>query len=101
MDLNASPREGGNQRCVGICGLEPLAIGFVSQNQWCGLPVNDDFNVARFGGHAARREQIEIARDSVETAVDPFWPACLRSEEHTSELQSLMRLSYAVFFLIT
>src|SRR3546814_1137372 len=36
----------------------------------------------------------------------PYWatlvPAgvtCLRSEEHTSELQSLMRISYAVFCL--
>src|SRR3546814_9449670 len=27
------------------------------------------------------------------------WPSALGSEEHTSELQSLMRLSYAVFFL--
>src|SRR3546814_3703612 len=27
------------------------------------------------------------------------WPGCLRSEEHTSELQSLMRISYAVFCL--
>src|SRR3546814_4024197 len=26
-------------------------------------------------------------------------PACLRSEDHTSELQSLMRISYAVFCL--
>src|SRR3546814_5056202 len=26
-------------------------------------------------------------------------PPCLRSEEHTSELQSLMRISYAVFCL--
>src|SRR3546814_1457304 len=26
-------------------------------------------------------------------------PACCRSEEHTSELQSLMRISYAVFCL--
>src|SRR3546814_9059775 len=26
-------------------------------------------------------------------------PACFRSEEHTSELQSLMRISYAVFCL--
>src|SRR3546814_4737314 len=26
-------------------------------------------------------------------------PAMVRSEEHTSELQSLMRISYAVFFL--
>src|SRR3546814_15338754 len=34
---------------------------------------------------------------------DRFWPwlavALLRSEEHTSELQSLMRISYAVFCL--
>src|SRR3546814_2446736 len=30
----------------------------------------------------------------------PEIPAlCARSEEHTSELQSLMRISYAVFFL--
>src|SRR3546814_2614914 len=30
-----------------------------------------------------------------------LWPCChyLRSEEHTSELQSLMRISYAVFCL--
>src|SRR3546814_5737372 len=32
------------------------------------------------------------------TAVDAVHPA-LRSEEHTSELQSLMRISYAVFCL--
>src|SRR3546814_2956011 len=30
---------------------------------------------------------------------DPFSSFCLRSEEHTSELQSLMRISYAVFCL--
>src|SRR3546814_6857857 len=29
----------------------------------------------------------------------PIWRACARSEEHTSELQSLMRISYAVFCL--
>src|SRR3546814_3297363 len=29
----------------------------------------------------------------------PQAPAPIRSEEHTSELQSLMRISYAVFFL--
>src|SRR3546814_4624954 len=28
-----------------------------------------------------------------------FGPTCKRSEEHTSELQSLMRISYAVFCL--
>src|SRR3546814_9697494 len=29
----------------------------------------------------------------------PVEPICVRSEEHTSELQSLMRISYAVFCL--
>src|SRR3546814_7290918 len=29
----------------------------------------------------------------------PLWAAARRSEEHTSELQSLMRISYAVFCL--
>src|SRR3546814_2190596 len=28
-----------------------------------------------------------------------FWDAVIRSEEHTSELQSLMRTSYAVFIM--
>src|SRR3546814_4714109 len=31
--------------------------------------------------------------------LDPFEDARIRSEEHTSELQSLMRISYAVFCL--
>src|SRR3546814_3812286 len=34
-----------------------------------------------------------------ETACDNQWLAIWRSEEHTSELQSLMRISYAVFCL--
>src|SRR3546814_2723496 len=38
---------------------------------------------------------------SVPTAMDtsPYCKVLLRSEEHTSELQSLMRISYAVFCL--
>src|SRR3546814_5587510 len=38
-----------------------------------------------------------LAALSIEIAPDT--PALLRSEEHTSELQSLMRISYAVFCL--
>src|SRR3546814_8350559 len=34
-----------------------------------------------------------------QTGVSPFAGDHLRSEEHTSELQSLMRISYAVFCL--
>src|SRR3546814_4059961 len=43
----------------------------------------------------------KVARFSVQTAAPPPRRARprLRSEEHTSELQSLMRISYAVFCL--
>src|SRR3546814_9190024 len=37
--------------------------------------------------------------ESVETILKRFDSAGMRSEEHTSELQSLMRTSYAVFCL--
>src|SRR3546814_9567497 len=39
-------------------------------------------------------------RDQGDGTIYPrLWPAARRSEEHTSELQSLMRISYAVFCL--
>src|SRR3546814_1310994 len=40
-----------------------------------------------------------IACSSTDTAARAAWNAKARSEEHTSELQSLMRISYAVFCL--
>src|SRR3546814_7149016 len=40
---------------------------------------------------------LAVSRYTPKTMVNP--PADLRSEEHTSELQSLMRISYAVFCL--
>src|SRR3546814_8750487 len=39
------------------------------------------------------------AEDALNDAHLPVLPISLRSEEHTSELQSLMRISYAVFCL--
>src|SRR3546814_4925595 len=39
----------------------------------------------------------DFCRDTVEDRLDPT--TIMRSEEHTSELQSLMRISYAVFCL--
>src|SRR3546814_7399910 len=44
-------------------------------------------------GHCERSEAISSSRCSMTVAGD------CRSEEHTSELQSLMRISYAVFCL--
>src|SRR3546814_7236547 len=45
-------------------------------------------------GHAALRAQRSLEEYSVPSETPP-----IRSEEHTSELQSLMRISYAVFCL--
>src|SRR3546814_1747979 len=50
-----------------------------------------------------RRERLGLARhliiDDAVAGVDVAAAQFLRSEEHTSELQSLMRISYAVFCL--
>src|SRR3546814_7985129 len=56
-----------------------------------------------------RRRDVDIAYSSVAktprgltfTATRPLGIVLARSEEHTSELQSLMRISYAVFCLKT
>src|SRR3546814_14299766 len=42
---------------------------------------------------------IRTGKSAPEKSVEPFVPDTRRSEEHTSELQSLMRISYAVFCL--
>src|SRR3546814_7947074 len=45
-------------------------------------------------------EQRNVSPSVMEATVQANAPACFsRSEEHTSELQSLMRISYAVFCL--
>src|SRR3546814_9493703 len=41
---------------------------------------------------------LERDRTAVDTDIE-VWDRTMRSEEHTSELQSLMRISYAVFCL--
>src|SRR3546814_2231772 len=43
-----------------------------------------------------RQKSQQFAFESHQGSIFPF---CMRSEEHTSELQSLMRISYAVFCL--
>src|SRR3546814_4804700 len=57
----------------------------------------------RWGGRGAvgcyvRTDQLLASSDDQEGTLNLIW-VCLRSEEHTSELQSLMRISYAVFCL--
>src|SRR3546814_4401408 len=64
--------------------------------------VNFCFSLSWFLAFAqtALQEDAAIRLYGVETAgPEPRAHALLRSEEHTSELQSLMRISYAVFCL--
>src|SRR3546814_6214080 len=49
--------------------------------------------------HRIDAEQADIAQDEGKHAGRQVGAAGQRSEEHTSELQSLMRISYAVFCL--
>src|SRR3546814_17348239 len=51
-------------------------------------------HVGRSGWQAGRRGALPVPRDLI-----PCSARLARSEEHTSELQSLMRISYAVFCL--
>src|SRR3546814_8382703 len=56
------------------------------------------FNVKTFSSFSAVSMPIEVDEEG-EVVNAGFLPGGSRSEEHTSELQSLMRISYAVFCL--
>src|SRR3546814_7603172 len=64
-----------------------------TQEQQCDSAANEDIWPCRCGrrDQTSGGENAEIGDHVVARALE-------RSEEHTSELQSLMRISYAVFF---
>src|SRR3546814_6811286 len=65
----------------------PRKLGF--------LPDGDEIevNIGRFGPYVRYGKKfVSLKKDD-----DPYTVELPRSEEHTSELQSLMRISYAVF----
>src|SRR3546814_6218570 len=63
-------------------------------NNWIAQYVLLDDNASQ---EAKAQRPLREAR--IEVAEIPGKPGAYRSEEHTSELQSLMRISYAVFCL--
>src|SRR3546814_10167731 len=84
--------------------LFPYTTLFRSSPEGEGLIVPADMNfsarILDWYDRSARVLPWRIGPGSAETP-DPYriWLAEVRSEEHTSELQSLMRISYAVFCL--
>src|SRR3546814_8645920 len=97
--------------------LLPSTTPFRSRREVIALALGLCLLRARFGGFAelceggARRVAVLLHPDAMiighrlapighgEIGADRFGFAKFRSEEHTSELQSLMRISYAVFCL--
>src|SRR3546814_956392 len=76
--------------------LFPYTTLFRSQHHWWSDPRHNE-------GPGRRRQRRRIGQlwQLRYHAIELLWldPAQRRSEEHTSELQSLMRISYAVFCL--
>src|SRR3546814_8886774 len=64
------------------------------------MSVNDAFVMGAWGKHQGSEDKVQMLADgSAEYTRKLGLDLDLRSEEHTSELQSLMRISYAVFCL--
>src|SRR3546814_6863212 len=77
---------------------EILAIEIAGEHEIVARGLGDVVE-ARIGVLFEPPEGREIILDAIVVAVAEQADAKLRSEEHTSELQSLMRISYAVFCL--
>src|SRR3546814_7369226 len=86
--------------------LWPCGAGMAWKREtWAGKPVAQALSASSAAG--AARARIFLERDigwwpfenGDYTLYRSAYPNIIRSEEHTSELQSLMRISYAVFCL--
>src|SRR3546814_3086662 len=84
----------GNSSLLKCSNKREIGVIRVNCNDRRRRSVNDCDYVARIRTDTTCRKQVQIARHLFQRPVD-----LARSEEHTSELQSLMRISYAVFCL--
>src|SRR3546814_5542450 len=81
-------------RLAGGTGFEPATSQVISLGA---LPLSYLPPIFRILQDKPQGEDPRPSR--IEDSLSNFLPQPLRSEEHTSELQSLMRISYAVFCL--
>src|SRR3546814_8424373 len=70
----------------------PYGIGVRGSRSWATIHPGYLSGLANYGGH-----DFDVVDGKLRAAVNS--DAAKRSEEHTSELQSLIRISYAVFCL--
>src|SRR3546814_6329842 len=86
---------------LGKLNLDQFAMGSSNETSWFGNVISP---WRRNDGGANLKDRAALApggsSGGSSTAIAArLCPAATRSEEHTSELQSLMRISYAVFCL--
>src|SRR3546814_5207489 len=94
------------QRAAPVSGGEPIEIGGIGiEQRHCGAARPRGCDWRGCDSSFPRRELCESphfltspAKAGVQLRAARYWTPA-RSEEHTSELQSLMRISYAVFCL--
>src|SRR3546814_3060704 len=95
---------GARQRAAGSRGRRPVDRAELRppEPHKAGRVIAGRRGLLHRGKRALRADTQAVRRGAGEEPGDPV-PACrtrdARSEEHTSELQSLMRISYAVFCL--
>src|SRR3546814_1159104 len=82
---------GGMRASHGV-SISHRAHGSTGQRQDPGRVFKNKKMAGHMGARNRTQQNLEIVRTDVERGL-------IRSEEHTSELQSLMRISYAVFCL--
>src|SRR3546814_1503491 len=87
-----------------VGGIEPFAVpGLNGMAKVQGVPVDDDGGEQVEAGDPVmltlRRAVADFALTADAQGIFQRMMCLARSEEHTSELQSLMRTSYAVFCL--
>src|SRR3546814_4724521 len=81
---------------IGAVGGDHIVGAILLDRQWAFDADRDPVGILRDAQYAAL-EQRPAMRMRIEPGTEQ--PRQLRSEEHTSELQSLMRISYAVLCL--
>src|SRR3546814_1866793 len=97
MDVLAAVQEHDtlSESVLALCNA--LAVGLKADRVSLGLVRKDAVKLAAMSHGAWFRKRSDVA-EALEAAMDEATDQG-RSEEHTSELQSLMRISYAVFCL--
>src|SRR3546814_3643448 len=95
--LGSATRRHGRRRRTPTFHAQGAAMS-ESHHAVFGHPITHSLS-PRIHARFSRQTGIALRFEAIDATPDTFATALERSEEHTSELQSLMRISYAVFCL--